>query len=570
MGLGVLAAMLENWALGLNPKGMASNVSLPVERVVSLNEGWRFLTDPEGSLTPERARGEKGAREARAGLPWEAQFPDLVGYDGVAWYWRKFQVPKEFQGKRVILRFDAVDYQAEAWLNGRRLGSHEGGYTPFEFDVTDIVKFEGENELTVRVLDPKDCSEVPNGKQSHYCNIGGLWQGVRLVARERVYVHSAFVVPDVDRSSAFVRLVVAHAEEAPEEGLNLTLRILPEGGETKAKVERGREVYDLEVPVRKLMLWSPESPFLYRLEIRLWGEGVDDFCFVHFGMRKVEAKDHKILLNGEPLYLLGALDQAFYPDVIYGTPSDEMLRDQFLKAKELGLNFLRTHIKIPCPNYLDWADRLGVMLWVDFPSFYRFTERAKERMRRELQEWVWRDFNHPSIFCWCLVNEEWGVPLLESREARLWLKEIWHLTKSLDPTRLVVDNSSAAAGHVISDIEDQHVYMAIPERWREFEGWVENFSKHPPEMFRFPESERRGFEPLLVSEFGNWGLPDVEEILRYYRGKDPYWFNQPSYGGPIRGESRPSSSGGWMRSMARSRGWQRPLSVTNSPRSSLR
>ncbi|HIE09455.1 MAG TPA: hypothetical protein EYP65_06350, partial [Armatimonadetes bacterium] len=376
---------------------------------------------------------------------------------------------------------------------------------------------------------------VPNGKQSHYLNIGGLWQGVRLLAREKVFVHSAFLLPEVEESKVLVRLVLFGAEEIPNDGLYLSLRVVPGGGEARVKAIKGRAVYDVEVPVRKLRLWSPGSPFLYRLEIRLQGEGVDDLCFVDFGMRKVEAKENKILLNGEPIYLIGALDQAFYPDVIYGTPSDELLRDQFLKAKELGLNFLRTHIKIPCPNYLDWADRLGLMLWVDFPSFYKFTEKARERMRRELIEWIWRDFNHPSIFCWCLVNEEWGVPLLESEEARRWLKEMWQFTKSLDPTRLVVDNSPVGAGHIISDIEDYHVYRAIPEHAREFEAWVEKFSTHPSWTFRFPESERRGFEPLVVSEFGNWGLPDVEEILRHYGGKDPYWFNQRSYGGPIRG-----------------------------------
>ncbi len=525
---------MGNWAMERQVEGFASNVKLPVKRSVALNDDWMFAVDPEGKLTLETVRSAKDVRKARAGLPWEAQFSDLIDYDGVAWYWRSFSIPRMLTGKRVILRFDAADYEAKVWLNGVELGSHEGGYTPFEFEVTGIVKLDGENELMVRVYDPKDCSEIPNGKQSHYCNIGGLWQGVNLLIREKVYVHSAFIVPDADNSRIMVRIILSHAEEAPEEGLRLTLRVSPGGEENVVKVVKGKPVYDVEIPIQGARLWSPDSPFLYRLEILLSGEGVDDACFTDFGVRKIEVRETRILLNGEPVYLIGALDQDFYPDVIYGTPSDEMLRNQFLKAKELGLNFLRTHIKIPCPNYLEWADRLGIMLWIDFPSFYRFTVEARERMRRQLEEWVWRDFNHPSVFCWCLVNEEWGVPLAEDEEARRWLKDMWRTVKRLDPTRLVVDNSPANAGHVASDIEDQHVYMAIPDHAREFENWVNDFSKHPAWTFRFPESERRRFEPLMVSEFGNWGLPDVEEILRYYNWRDPYWFNQASYGGPIR------------------------------------
>jgi hypothetical protein len=530
----VISLLTENWVIGTGAKGFASNVKLPVKRTINLNDGWMFATDPDGKLTPETVHSVKEVRKARAGLPWEAQFPDLVDYDGVVWYWRSFRIPSVLMGKRIILRFDAADYEAKVWLNGVELGSHEGGYTPFEFDVTGIVKFDDENQLMVRVYDPQDCSEIPNGKQSHYCNIGGLWQGVSLQIREKIYVHSAFILPDVDNSRIRVRIIVSHVEEAPEEGLKLTLKIVSNGEEKIVKVVKDEPVYEAEIPIHGLGLWSPDSPFLHRLEILLSGAGIYDSCFIDFGIRKIEVRENRILLNGEPIYLTGALDQDFYPDTIYGTPSDETLRDQFLKARELGLNFLRTHIKIPCPNYLEWADRLGIMLWIDFPSFYKFTVKARERMRRQLEEWVWRDFNHPSVFCWCLVNEEWGVPIANEEAARIWLKEMWHLVKRLDPTRLVVDNSPANAGHVVSDIEDQHVYKAIPDHAREFEDWVEEFSKHPSWTFRFPESVRRGFEPLMVSEFGNWGLPDVEEILRYYDWRDPYWFNQASYGGPIR------------------------------------
>jgi len=301
-----------------------------------------FATDPDGKLTPETVRSVKEVRKARAGLPWEARFPDLVDYDGAAWYWRSFKIPSMLMGKRIILRFDAADYEAKVWLNGVELGSHEVGYTPFEFDVTSIVKFDDENELMVRVYDPQDCSEIPNGKQSHYCNIGGLWQGVSLHIREKVYVHSAFILPDVDNSRIRVRITLSHVEEAPEEGLKLTLKIVSNGEEKIVKVVKGEPVYEVEIPIHGLGLWSPDSPFLHRLEILLSGAEIYDSCFIDLGIRKIEVRENRILLNGEPIYLTGVLDQDFYPDTIYGTPSDKTLRDQFLKAKELGLNFLRS------------------------------------------------------------------------------------------------------------------------------------------------------------------------------------------------------------------------------------
>ncbi|MBC7287043.1 MAG: hypothetical protein H5T86_03165 [Armatimonadetes bacterium] len=548
----------QEWTIGREVPWPAPNVLPSPDRVLTLNGQWHFVTDPVSTLTPEKLRQTTDARTIRVPCCWEAAFEDLVDYDGVAWYWRAFDVPEQLlKADRLFLRFDAADYLARVWLNGVELGQHEGGYSPFEFEVTGRLRPAG-NELVVRVVDPATdprksdgiaLAAVPNGKQQHYCNIGGLWQSVSLVGRSQSFIHSLFVA-----SETLSRIRVRACIDGTAEGLTLRVRALsPDGrglGEAKAPAAR---IVDVVMDLRDPPTWAPDNPSLCILQAELLRGAQPVYrTQVRFGVRTIEARDRKFLLNGVPMFLAGALDQDFYPRAIYAPDSDAMLHRQFQVAKSAGLNFLRTHIKIPTPGYrglgfevpesgarltpgyLDAADEQGILVWDDFPSWYQWSEEVRRRVERQMYEWVWRDFNRPSIFCWCLINEEWGMNFHDPA-VRAWIKDMWHRVKSWDPWRLVVDNSPASGGHIISDFFDQHVYMAIPERARDWQRWLDEFCKRPRSYFPYPESEERGFEPLVVSEFGNWGLPDVTKILEFYGGQDPYWFNQHSYGGPIRG-----------------------------------
>src|SRR5690606_23547973 len=234
----------------------------------------------------------------------------------------------------------------------------------------------------------------------------------------------------------------------------------------------GAEWAKLRLAVPAPRAWSPEEPNLYRISAAL---RKDDLLLDErsdaFGFRTVEVKDGRIHLNGVPIYLRAALDQDYYPDGICTPPSEAFLEDQFRKAKELGLNCLRCHIKVPDPRYYAVADRVGLLVWTELPNTGRLTEASRARLEATLRGMVERDGNHPSIICWTIINENWGTDLVHDETHRAWLNRTYHWLKEFDPTRLVVDNSPLDPSfHVETDIQDFHFYAAIPDHrasWEE-------------------------------------------------------------------------------------------------------
>ncbi|MGE5138011.1 MAG: glycoside hydrolase family 2 TIM barrel-domain containing protein, partial [Rudaea sp.] len=270
----------------------------------------------------------------------------------------------------------------------------------------------------------------------------------------------------------------------------------------------------------------------------------------NFGMRSIASSpDGHLVLNGRVLYLRGALDQDYYPELIYTPFGDAELDEQFARAKHMGLNCLRTHIKITDPRYYDAADRAGILIWTELPNWTTLTPAVKYRARQTLTGMVERDWNHPSIIIWTIVNEGWGVDLAVNADHRAWLVETYDFLKQLDPHRLVVGNSACFTNfHVVTDIEDFHNYYSIPDHFREWRAWVTTFATRPSWTFAHayesiqawreytrdpwkpqprtvaPEVRRTGTEPMVVSEFGNWGLPDLQKLREGYGGRDPWWF----------------------------------------------
>jgi hypothetical protein len=274
-------------------------------------------------------------------------------------------------------------------------------------------------------------------------------------------------------------------------------------------------------------LWEPDSPNLYTLEVVLEVENEPvDRQLVRFGIRTIEARDGKLWLNGQQLYLRGALDQDYYPEGIYTPPSIDFLRAQVQQAKAMGLNCLRCHIKIPDPRYLQAADEEGILIWAEVPSWGRLTGSAGQRVRDTFAGMVARDWNHPSIVIWTIVNENWGTDLINSAGDRQWLSETVDAARQLDPTRLIVDNSACFVNfHVKTDIEDYHFYAAMPEHMDTWQSYVSQFAQRLPFTFSpNGDSVRTGQEPLVLSEFGNWGLPDLARLRQAYGQHDPWWF----------------------------------------------
>ncbi len=493
---------------------------------LSLNGPWDFHidTDPPNAVRTITVPGA-----------WQAQFADLAEKPGAATYQRPFAVPAEWVGSAAILHFGAVDYSAEVWVNDQRVGAHEGGYLPFEFDVSASLRPGAENTVRVRVLDPGDAtqpplppfSEVPHGKQSWYGAMGGLWQAVWLERRAPVHVQAITlsVAPEAGRVTATLAL---SAPAVASQRVVVQVRT-PDGAlaaEVAVPLAAGAVTAEAVLTVPDAQWWSPDAPNLYQLTTALYaGAALTDEAAQTFGFCTIAAKDGALYLNGERLYLRGALDQDYYPGTFYTPPSVAFLEDEMRQAKAMGLNCLRCHIKVADPAYLEAADRLGVLIWAELPNWRHFTPAVGALAYATLTGIVARDHHHPSIIIWTVINEGWGLDLKDDAGHRAWLQQAYHWLKALDPTRLVVDNSACEPNfHVESDLDDFHYYAALPDHRERWDKFVDEYATRPAWTYSpHGDAVRTGREPLLVSEFGNWGLPDAN-ALRDAAGREPWWF----------------------------------------------
>lgn len=502
---------------------------------ISLDGPWEFYFDHEQTGTPDRLDHVEW-RTTIVPEPWQARFADLRDKSGVGWYRRTVTVPRRWLSEELVimLHFGAADYFAELWCNGVHLGNHEGGYLPFQFDLRPHLQPE-QNEIVVRVVDPSDnprkyphfpFSEIPHGKQSWYGQTSGLWQPVWLECCPACHIQTLRLTPHLE--SGNITIVGRLTQPAGENGA-MRLTVNGPTGATAVTHQQTIPADETElsavVTVTDPQSWSPDHPALYTVEIRLYRDGalhdaISDQC----GFRTIETRDGHIYLNGERFYMRGVLDQDYYPDTICTTPSEEYLEDQFRKAKAMGFNTIRAHIKVVDPRYLDVADRLGLLIWAEFPNFAYLSKKATDRAKETLAGMVDRDWNHPSIIIWTIINEDWGTNLVENGEHRAWLREMYHWLKKLDPTRLVVDNSpNRLSFHVESDLADYHFYQAHPDGRSKWDAFMERMAAADPQMLYSPHGDAviRGNEPLIVSEFGVWGLPNVDDILE--DGREPYW-----------------------------------------------
>lgn len=490
---------------------------------ISLNGVWDFTTDPKSEMKIESFQNAEW-RKAIVPLSWQAQFEDLRDYQGVGWYKKTFSLEEIEAEKLYIIKFDAVDYLSRLFINEQFVGENEGGYTPFEFDITQYLK-SGQNEIILRVLDPLNEENptegisfwhIPHGKQTWYVQTSGIWQSVSILIKPELYIKRVHITPTIDGKIFFEGIL----NKSENDRQNIEIKIYdPSGSEIlsrKESVTVKENIFSLNEKISNPQLWSFDQPNLYRLEIRVNQAVITE----RFGFRSIEAKNNKLYLNGKPFYLIAALDQDFYPETMQTTPSEEYIRDQMIKAKQLGLNMLRCHIKVPDPLYMKVADEIGLLIWYELPNWGQFTNEAAERGSRLLDKMLERDWNHPSLIIVGIINESWGIDL-QKEEQRNWLLKEFDRVKEKSIGRLVVDNSACWGNfHIKTDINDYHTYWAIPENKNQFDKTIDDVASRPKWLFsEFGDSQERGDEPLLISEFGNWGLPKLPENL-------PWWFER--------------------------------------------
>jgi len=441
------------------------------------------------------------------------------------WYRREFEVPglaaHVAKGGRVLLHFGAVDYQARVWINDVKVATHEGGHTPFSADVTYALREDGQQVVAVWAEDDPHDLEKPRGKQDWkrephgiwYPRTSGIWQTVWYECVPATYLQSMRWVPNIERWEIAFSAAVAGAPR-PDLALRVRLRsadlVLADDTYRLVDNELYRRI-GLSDPgiddYRNELLWSPERPTLIEAEIELLsGSQVIDQLESYTALRSISVQREKILLNGRPYSMRLVLDQGYWPESFMTAPSDEALRRDVELAKAMGFNGVRKHQKLEDPRYLCWADRLGLLVFGEMPSAYRFTQRSIRRLLREWTEAIERDISHPCVVIWVPFNESWGVPDLAMQASqRDAVAALYHLTKTLDPTRLVIGNDGWESS--ATDVIGIHDYDIDPAHLR---------SRYGPEVAAREVVDRRwsggriltldGYphrgQPICLSEFG--------------------------------------------------------------------
>ncbi|HWG85936.1 MAG TPA: glycoside hydrolase family 2 TIM barrel-domain containing protein, partial [Deinococcales bacterium] len=369
------------------------------------------------------------------------------GFHSVVWYRRRVNLePHERQG-RLLVHFGAIDYEAEVWANGQRVARHRGGHTPFHADVTDAVRGQDALEIVVRAADAPDDLAKPRGKQDWleephaiwYPRTTGIWQPVWLEPVPETRIARLAWTPHMERWEIGIE---AHFEGPVTEGLSLRVRLAADEDEiaddrysvTRRELSRRVALPDPGIDdYRNELLWSPFHPRLIAAEVELLdGDRVVDRVRSYTAMRSVGLSKGRFMLNGRPFFLRLVLDQGYWPESLLAA-TDEQLRADVELTKRLGFNGARKHQKVENPRWLYWCDVLGLLVWEEMPSCYRFTPRAVTRLLEEWTAVIERDASHPCIVAWVPLNESWGVPDLPSNPAhREYVRALYHLTRTLD------------------------------------------------------------------------------------------------------------------------------------------
>lgn len=459
-----------SWGEQLDPKNVLPEYPRPImERNdwKNLNGPWKYAITKKGDPTPAAYQGDIlvpfAVESSLSGVG------KMINEKEELWYQRTFDVPSAWRGKQILLHFGAVDWKAEVWVNDVKVGEHTGGFTPFYFDITSVLN-KGNNDLVVKVWDPSDRGEQPRGKQianPHgiwYTPVTGIWQTVWLEPVATQYITNLKTTPDIDNNSVKVE-VAANTTSADK----VEVKVF----DGKNLVAKGAALNG--VPVELVMpanakLWSPDSPFLYNMEVTLYkdGKAIDQVksytAMRKYSIRKGQNGITRLQLNNKDYFQFGPLDQGWWPDGLYTAPTDEALVYDLKKTKDFGYNMVRKHVKVEPARWYTHCDQLGLIVWQDMPNggpspqwqarnYFNGREvirsaASEANYRKEWKEIIDCLYSYPSIAVWVPFNEAWGQ--FKTPEIVAW-------TKEYDPSRLV--NPASGGNHyTCGDILDLHHY----------------------------------------------------------------------------------------------------------------
>ena len=483
------------WADQVNPSNVLPEYPRPImERSdwMNLNGLWDYAIRPRDEVRPDAFDGKIlvpfAIESSLSGVQ------KTVGRQNDLWYHTTFTLPKSWKGRHVLLHFGAVDWRCEVYVNGIKIGGHQGGYAAFSFDITPYLEG-SRQQIDVRVWDPTDDGFGGIGKQRNkpngiwYTSVTGIWQTVWLEPVAEKHITQVVATPDIDKRKLVVETRTAGTTEA--DIVKVTLR----EGKTVVATGRAAAGQTAELAVKEPKLWSPDSPFLYDMDVELLSAGRSvDAVKSYAAMRKISIGRDKdgimrMMLNNKPLFQLGPLDQGYWPDGLYTAPTDEALVYDIKKTKDFGFNMIRKHMKVESDRWFTHCDRLGIVVWQDQPmsddgpgwnnrTYWegsdegRRSKESEDNFRAEWQEIVNQFRAYPCVVVWTPFNESWG---------QFKTKEISEWTKQLDPSRLV-NPASGGNHHLTGDILDLHNYPG-------------------PDMYLFDAARATG-----LGEFGGLGL----------------------------------------------------------------
>ncbi|OXA76732.1 Glycosyl hydrolases family 2, TIM barrel domain [Flavobacterium aquidurense] len=484
------------WAAQVDPNKTLPEYPRPImerRQWKNLNGLWNYAIQDLGKTAPSKYDGQIlvpfAVESSLSGVMKQ------VGAEKELWYSTTFSIDSGWKKKNILLHFGAVDWKTEVWINNVKVGSHTGGYTPFSFDITPFVKKGKNQKLVVKVWDPSNDGPQPRGKQVKnpegiwYTPVTGIWQTVWIEPVNKKSITNLKTTPNVDQNSISIKADVVGAQE----GDIIEITVF-DGGKEIAN-EKAVVGENLDITLNNLKLWSPESPFLYQTKISLISnDKVIDEVKSYFAMRKISSKRDefgiiRMQLNNKDYFQFGPLDQGWWPDGLYTAPTDEALKYDIIKTKELGFNMIRKHVKVEPERWYTHCDELGILVWQDMPSgdeqptwqnktYFEGNELKRTAKSEEIYKKEWAAimdhlYSYPSIVVWVPFNEAWG---------QFKTVEITEWTKNHDPSRLT--NSSSGGNHFqTGDILDLHNYPG-------------------PEMYLY--DARR---VTVLGEYGGIGLP---------------------------------------------------------------
>ena len=506
---------------------------------ISLDGEWDFAIDAQARLKePSQVEWNRTIT-----VPFAPETPasgvNDQGLYCAVWYRLRFQVPPVQPGSRLRLHFGAVDYLATVWVNGVKAYLHQGGYTPFSVDIERLL-VEGDQEIVVRAEDDPGDLEKPRGKQDWklyphsiwYPRTTGIWQSVWMEALPHSFLRCARWTSNLTRweigaevhtvgtlpSGSRLRIKLqANGKVLAEDEYGFVTHAMDAGTVSAGELHRSIALSDPGIDdFRNELLWSPWNPTLIDAELTLLGPdgAVLDAVSSYTAIRSIAIQGDRFVLNGRPLPLRFVLDQGYWPDSGLTAPDSEAFQRDILLIKELGFNGVRKHQKIEDPRFLYWADQFGLMVWGEMPSAYRYTRRSIDRLTREWTAALDRDMNHPCIVSWVPLNESWGVPDLPDNPAqRHYVQALYHLTKTIDPSRPVIGNDGWES--VATDLIGIHDYDprpdAIAHRYGVEEVETRLFQHERPggrilQLGGQSEDDER--QPIVLTEFGGIALRD--------------------------------------------------------------